>query len=187
MPFTCTPGQVQDGGKVLFQTVYNSKESCASACSATDGCVAFDYTTEEQGNASIPNACRGVSSGQTPRLGQPGVHNREYCTPEVCERCPVGTCVFSSHHANVCGWFPRAIYPGYHCKVDSCNDVPSGSEMSPCWTLAGKNYYTTMDRSAPCPEATTPAPTPQPLPVSTPAPTKAPSAACCLANKKYNE
>ena len=56
----------------------DSLEGCTAKCSSLRnlprGCVAFYFTTAHAGNA-----CRLYHAGGTPRLGEPGDNNRQYC------------------------------------------------------------------------------------------------------------
>jgi len=84
----CTVGRTQEDGPYKFKTDANNKAACAAQCEAAPGCVAFDFSGDSAGpNAgplsAAPNACRGVGSGQTPRMG--GDVNRKYCTPKADE------------------------------------------------------------------------------------------------------
>jgi len=70
--FSCEAGQGSHGPK-LSENTDNSKEKCEHHCRSTDGCIAFDYTTED-----ISNACRLYSSIGHSRT-DPGVHGRQFC------------------------------------------------------------------------------------------------------------
>jgi len=70
--YDCQSGQGQLK-RFKKRTSDNSKSACAMLCDITPGCVGFDYTT-----MSSSDACR-TYEANTPRIGNGGAHNRQYC------------------------------------------------------------------------------------------------------------
>lgn len=73
-----------------------------------------------------------------------------------CERCPVGRC--DRNDDGTCGLFLGDGSQAYHCVVESCEEVPSGSAIpvSTCWTWIGVSKYSIYDADYPCQPAATP-------------------------------
>merc|ERR1711920_139516 len=73
------------------------------------------------------------------------------------ERCPVGRCEKypDGEEEGYCRWFfgratEEYVPSAYHCKVDSCDQVPKGHDITPCWETQGEHFYSITDRNAQC-------------------------------------
>jgi len=66
--------------------------------------------------------------------------------PRDCERCPVGLC---DRYSSECHFYAD-IDQAYHCKVNSCDDVPTGEHFSGCWTWGGNTFYSVKTKDYPC-------------------------------------
>jgi len=70
--YNCEVGE-GESGQAVSSSFENSESSCATQCNADANCAGFDYTTVSKGTA-----CR-TYGANTPRLGNGGVDNRQYC------------------------------------------------------------------------------------------------------------
>ena len=126
---SCVPGQVQGGG-TLGQSSDNSWPACAAFCWRR-GAVAFDYTA-----SSSHDACRCVEDGQTPRIGNPGHHQRSYCTLQFWNSFPQG-CV------------PGRVQVGGTLGESDDNSWAACSSF--CWRLGGAAFdYTQQKQTDAC-------------------------------------
>eukprot|EP00405_Crypthecodinium_cohnii_P053467 CAMPEP_0206602754 /NCGR_PEP_ID=MMETSP0325_2-20121206/47688_1 /ASSEMBLY_ACC=CAM_ASM_000347 /TAXON_ID=2866 /ORGANISM="Crypthecodinium cohnii, Strain Seligo" /LENGTH=247 /DNA_ID=CAMNT_0054115527 /DNA_START=79 /DNA_END=819 /DNA_ORIENTATION=+ len=78
-----------------------------------------------------------------------------------CELCPTGACDrgWSEDRESPCVWFGPPMDRGsYHCRVDSCDDVPYiifGQKRPLCWEHDRKFFYSLPEQDAPCSEKAT--------------------------------
>eukprot|EP00420_Gonyaulax_spinifera_P017857 CAMPEP_0197912346 /NCGR_PEP_ID=MMETSP1439-20131203/74548_1 /TAXON_ID=66791 /ORGANISM="Gonyaulax spinifera, Strain CCMP409" /LENGTH=476 /DNA_ID=CAMNT_0043534123 /DNA_START=59 /DNA_END=1489 /DNA_ORIENTATION=- len=68
-----------------------------------------------------------------------------------CERCPMGHC--DRGPDGTCDWFEGEWLKGlesFHCRVPSCDGVPTGPHLSKCWSWKEKHYFSIKDKNHPC-------------------------------------